>query len=118
MSVNAVFLCIPEDAGQERIADFVIFSCFSNLLGYGVLVLGEKVFREGRQSGLGAPVGNVQLVKDLCNGGRSPKLNTQACFLLDLHELAFDNLQKVLLEAFGGVEINADTVPCHFYTKG
>ena len=116
--MNAVLLCIPEYAGQERIADFVIFSCFSNLLGYGVLMLGKKILGKAWQSGLGAPVGNVQLVKDLCNGGRSPKLNTQACFLLDLHELAFDNLQKVLLEAFGGVEVHTDTVPCHFYTKG
>ena len=81
-------------------------------------MLGEKVFREGGQSGLGAPVGNVQLVKDLCNRGRSPKLNTQACFLLDLHHLALDNLEEVLLEAFGGVEVHTDTVPCHFYTKG
>ena len=57
------------------------------------------------------------MVKYLGNAGCGPKLKLQPRLLLDVGLQCFDDLDEILLEALGGVEVHPDAAPRHLYAQ-
>ena len=72
VAVDAAFVRVAGNAGEEGVTDFVYLSGTGDLLGDRMLMRREEIFGEGRHSRGSTGVGDAQLVEDDGDGRRRP----------------------------------------------
>ena len=118
MAVDAAFVCIAENAGEERIPYLVYFAGRGNFLGEGVYVVLEEILGEARKAGLGARVTYFELVKKLGDGRCRPELDLETALIFNFLEQGLRLLEQFLFQALGFFKVNADAAPSHLDAKG